>query len=264
MTGGAQLVCACVCVIFLTAASAEVPVSERFEGLIQNEEDRRKGLPLIMQLVRVHDAEVIKYYLDQKGTEDINATTSDGTSAIWHAALGMKKDTVAVLAEYGADLHVQKKKSGLTPLMVAAMNGDEGCVGALLKAGVDMDQTATSAGGTAMALALQSGHVQSAQQLLDGGSKIDLSTHAWKMVVRLSLKKKEEVAEAARLAFIRDAIVDNPTNKDIYETLEFASQVAATAEKKGKVVDNDPDFDEPWGDEKETAQLAAPPGKDEL
>jgi len=263
MTVLPQLVCVCVCALLPTVAIAGVPVNERFEGLIRHEESRRKGLPLIMQLVRVLDAEVIKYYLDQRGTADLNATTSDGTSAVWHAALGMKKETIEVLAEYGADLSVQKKKSGLTPLMVASMNGDEDCVAALLKAGADIDQKANSAGGTAMALALQSGHVQTAQQLLDAGSKIDLSAHAWKMVIRLSLRQKEEVREAARLAFIREAIEDDPTNKEIYETLEFAANVAEHVDKKGKAIDTDPDFDEPWEDQQETARLA-PPDKDEL
>merc|ERR1712008_544082 len=147
------------------------------------------------------------------GTADINVTIPDGTSAIWHAAQGQKKDVVELLAQYGANLHMQKKKSGLTELMLAAMNGDEGCISTLLKAGVDKDQTATPAGATAMALALQGGQVPSAQQLLDAGSKIDLSKHPWKMVIRLALHKKEEVREAATLAFVRDAIANDSKNQ---------------------------------------------------
>merc|ERR1712008_205654 len=202
------------------------------------------------------------------GTADINVTIPDGTSAIWHAAQGQKKDVVELLAQYGANLHMQKKKSGLTELMLAAMNGDEGCISTLLKAGVDKDQTATPAGATAMALALQGGQVPSAQQLLDAGSKIDLSKHAWKMVIRLALHKKEEVREAATLAFVRDAIANDSKNQDIYDTLEWAAELAAKQDKipnvMGDVMGDDPDFDEPWEDSKETAQLAAPSEKDEL
>jgi hypothetical protein len=109
MAVGSQLVCACLCAL-LTGAIAEDPDTARFERLIKYEEDHKKQLPLIIQLVRVHDADVIKYYLDHKGTADINATISDGTSAIWHAAQGQKKDVVALLAQYGANLHVQKKE----------------------------------------------------------------------------------------------------------------------------------------------------------
>jgi hypothetical protein len=144
------------------------------------------------------------------------------------------------------------------------MNGDEGCISTLLEAGVDKDQTATPAGATAMALALQGSQVPSAQQLLDAGSKIDLSKHAWKMVIRLALHKKEEVREAATLAFVRDAIANDSKNKDIYETLEWAAQLAAKQGEAPKVMDDDPDFDAPWEDSKETAELAAPSEKDEL
>jgi len=264
MTVGPQLVCACIFALLPAGAAAGDPEIDRFERLIQHEEDRRKRqLPLIIQLARVQDADVIRYYLDnQGGTANINVTTSDGTTAIWHATMNMKKEVVALLAEYGANLHVQKKKSGLTPLMLAAMNGDDGCLDTLLKAGVDIDQKATPAGATAMALALQGGQVSSAQKLLDAGSKIDLSAHAWKMVVRLALHKKDQDREAATLAFIKGSI-DDQRNKDILETLEYASEVASSADKKG-IMDNDPDFDEPWEDQLETAKLEAPSEKDEL
>ena len=83
--------------------------------------------------------------------------------ALHSAAAGRHGEVVALLLEAGADPG-PRQKGGFTPLMAAALHGDEAIVDALLAAGADVSARSVE-GKDAATLAEQAGHTELAERL---------------------------------------------------------------------------------------------------
>ena len=103
---------------------------------------------------------------------NVNVAQGDGMTALHWAA--MKNDlalTEALLAA-GADVKLTTRVEALTPLLVAANNGNVPVIAALLKAGADANAP-NDLGSTPLMLASGSGNVDAVKALLTAGANVN-------------------------------------------------------------------------------------------
>jgi uncharacterized protein len=113
------------------------------------------------------DLKAVQTLLSEK--VDVNATAPDGTSALHWAAFGDDATIVNVLIKAGANLRAGTRVGGITPLLLAAGNGNAHAVEALLSAGDDANSV-TPEGTTVLMAAAASGSVDAVKSLLDHGA----------------------------------------------------------------------------------------------
>jgi uncharacterized protein len=107
--------------------------------------------------------EAARVLVERGASVDAVSGNDAGLRALHSAVAGRHPEVVALLLEAGADPG-PRQQGGFTPLMAAALHGDEAIVAALLAAGADV--TAVSDDGKdAAALAEQGGHVDLAERL---------------------------------------------------------------------------------------------------
>lgn len=102
---------------------------------------------------------------------DLNETQADGTTALHWAAYHEEPEIVVRLLQLGARPD-PANRYGITPLLLACENGNEGILRALLKAGAD-PQAKRRGGETALMIASRTGRVGAVAALLEKGAKVD-------------------------------------------------------------------------------------------
>jgi ankyrin repeat protein len=102
---------------------------------------------------------------------DVNATQTDGATALHWAAYHDKAEAVEMLLAAGAKAEVANRY-GITPLLLACENGSERITRSLLAAGADAN--AKQRGGeTALMIASRTGRPGTVKVLLESGAKVD-------------------------------------------------------------------------------------------
>src|SRR5438128_1826874 len=103
---------------------------------------------------------------------DVNATLGDGSTALHWAVYRDDLEMTQLLLKAGANVKAATRLGELTPLFMAAKNGNAAIIESLLKAGADA-KSANSAGTTPLMLAAASGMVSAVSVLLDGGADVN-------------------------------------------------------------------------------------------
>jgi ankyrin repeat protein len=105
------------------------------------------------------------------GGVDVNATQSDGTTALHWAAYHEDAESAALLIKAGANVNAANRY-GVPPLALACTNGNAAVVKLLLEAGADANAT-MKGGETVLMMAARSGSVDAVKALLVRGAKHD-------------------------------------------------------------------------------------------
>ena len=95
--------------------------------------------PLFYAIRKYASLELIAFLLENG--VDLHACDSDGISALDMAIKFKRKDVIALCLENGFDLNSTKRKSGITPVMLAACFSDTDMMQTLLDAGGDINAT---------------------------------------------------------------------------------------------------------------------------
>lgn len=116
------------------------------------------------------DREAVRSLLKQKA--DVNAAQGDGMTALHWAVYKNDLEMAQMLLQAGASLKAKTREGALTPLYMAATNGNGAIIDALVKAGADVNQ-ANALGTTPLMQASASGSVDAVKLLLDRGANIN-------------------------------------------------------------------------------------------
>lgn len=100
-----------------------------------------------------------------------DGSTPDGSTALHQAVRENDLKTIDALIKRGADVKAATRY-GVTPMGIAALNGNAAVLGKLLDAGADPN-TATSGGETALMTAARTGRADAVTVLLDRGATVD-------------------------------------------------------------------------------------------
>lgn len=100
---------------------------------------------------------------------DVNGSQGDGTTALHWAAFRDDLALTQLLLSSRADVHAKTRLADMTPLFMAARNGNAPVIEALLKAGADA-KSASTTGTTALMLAAASGNADAVRVLLTHGA----------------------------------------------------------------------------------------------
>ena len=136
------------------------------------------GWPAIMHAARHGHHSVVGLLLQSQA--EINARNRLGASVLCVACRSGHLQTVKLLVEAGADLNSSSASIGctnceLTPLMEAALHGHDSVVRYLLDRGLDINYRMPSTGISALMLAALNGHMTTAQILIEREANPDLT-----------------------------------------------------------------------------------------
>ncbi len=124
--------------------------------------------PLFYAIRNYASLELIEWML--ANGVDLFAVDSDGISALDTAIKFKRKDVIALCIDKGFDLNTTARKSGITPVMLAACFNDTEMMQMLLDAGGDIN-AADKAGMSALDYARKLGQKKMQQYLEERGAK---------------------------------------------------------------------------------------------
>lgn len=110
------------------------------------------------------DRNAVRSLIQQK--VDVNAAQGDGTTALHWAAYKDDLEMAQMLIKAGADTKAKTRLAGMTPLFMAAKNGNAAMIAILLNAGGDPNAVSAT-GTTPLMLAAASGSADAVTILLD-------------------------------------------------------------------------------------------------
>jgi ankyrin repeat protein len=154
--------------LYAAAGAAELPMTQK---LIAAGADPNAALvsgeTALMQAARRGNVDIVQALLAAKA--DPNAKEKNGSQNALMWAVAARQSAVAdALVRGGADVH-GGSKSGFTPLMFAAQQGDVDSIRVLLRAGAKVDDRQEGAP-TALVIASAMVHVNAVNLLLDNGA----------------------------------------------------------------------------------------------
>ena len=123
----------------------------------------------LVDAARKQDQKAIRTLLDQK--VDVNARSSDGSTALLWLAHWNDLDTAALLLGAGADANVANDFR-MTPLSEACTNGNAAFVRSLLKSGANPN-TPVATGVTPLMTCAKSGSVDAVRMLIEYGASVN-------------------------------------------------------------------------------------------
>jgi len=139
---------------------------------------------------------------------DVNALGTDGTPALHWAVRTDDLETARLLLTSGADAKLPNRL-GLTPLAIAAGNGNAAMLKVLLDAGADAN-AADPTGETTLMTAARIGVVDAIQLLLDRGATVDAREDGFQQTALMFAVRENHLA-AARLLISKGAQVNAKT-----------------------------------------------------
>ena len=146
--------------------------------------DRRSGiLPLHIACIAGHVA-IVREFLEHMSVETVVPSTQETPLllAVRHA------DTVKLLLEKGANVHIRRPKQRDTPLMLAASLGSPESVRLLIQAGARINEQ-DFRGYTALMHAVQRSDEVAVRLLLQHGARWDLRNNAGQTAVDVACRK---------------------------------------------------------------------------
>jgi ankyrin repeat protein len=141
------------------------------------------------------DRDAVRTALARKA--DVNAAQVDGTTALHWAVERDDVELAELLLIAGAQVSARTRE-GVTPLRLAAINGNARMLGRLIKSGADPNAPLTPARDTALMLAARTGKTDAIRLLLEAGADIN-AQEIWGGTTALMWAVAEGHAEAARL-----------------------------------------------------------------
>lgn len=221
------------------------PRPERWDKYIEDLSKKQKetGKTVLIALAGIQDRDIIEYYIN-KYKPEIDEEDTGGATALWHATMAQKLETVELLMELDANVdHLRDNK--LSPLMVACMNGDRPIAEALIEGGATVDKYNPS-GNTALSLSMQRGHVEMAQLMAARGADVEIDEDAWKTLVMLMMRSNT-TADKENLELVEAIVMKSEEKKRIYGIVkEFVANgmKAGDPGEEGDEHDEDLDFDD--------------------
>ena len=123
----------------------------------------------LIDAVKGNDAAAVRSLIAQH--VDVDATETDGSTALHWAAQRDNLDTVSLLLSAGANAKAANRYN-VTPLFLAATNGSAAIIERLLKAGADPNSTSEE-GETALMTAALTGKTDALKVLLAAGARVN-------------------------------------------------------------------------------------------
>ncbi len=102
--------------------------------------DEPDEIPLLFWVIQIGASREMVEMLIELGL-DITQVNRDGLSALDLSIKRRRRDLVELCAEQGVSLTTTQRRSGLTPLMLAASLGDQEMVAYLIERGASVDDT---------------------------------------------------------------------------------------------------------------------------
>jgi uncharacterized protein len=127
------------------------------------------GEPHLVEAARNQDQKALRALVSQKA--DVNARSSDGSTALLWAAHWNDPDTADLLLRAGADANIAND-FGMTPLSQACINGSGALVHSLLKAGANPN-TPIDTGETPLMTCAKTGSGDAVRMLVEYGAAVD-------------------------------------------------------------------------------------------
>jgi ankyrin repeat protein len=152
------------------------------------------------------DKAAVRTLLDQK--VDVNAPGKDGTPALHWIVRVDDLETAQLLIRAGADVKLADRY-GVTPLYLAAVNGNAAMIKLLIDAGADPNSVDPT-GETTLMAAARIGDLESVKTLLDRGAKVDTADATYQQTA-LMIAVREDHADVVRLFIERGANVNAKT-----------------------------------------------------
>src|SRR5215471_15948326 len=152
------------------------------------------------------DMAAVRSMLNQKA--DVNAPGSDGTPALHWVVRVDDLETARLLIQAGADAKMADRY-GVTPISLAASNGNAAMIKLLLDAGADANSVDPT-GETTLMTAAKIGDLEAVRTLLDGGAKVDTTDPTFKQTA-LMIAVRENHPEVVALLVKRGANVNAQT-----------------------------------------------------
>lgn len=140
---------------------------------------------------RQDDKRAVIALLKQKA--DVNAPLGDGSTALHWAVYHDDPPLVDLLLRAGANPGATTRLDAITPLTLAATNGNAAIINALLKAGANPN-AATSTGATPLMTAAASGSVPAVLALLDHGADVNAKEAAHGQTALMFAAAKDRAA----------------------------------------------------------------------
>ncbi|HSC57674.1 MAG TPA: ankyrin repeat domain-containing protein, partial [Nitrospira sp.] len=116
------------------------------------------------------DIALVRSLLQQKA--DVNQSQADGTTALHWAVRQDRLDLTNLLIGAGANVKAANS-FGVTPLLLACVNGNAATIEALLKAGVDPKAVLSELGETPLMMAARSGNPDAVNLFLSRGVDVN-------------------------------------------------------------------------------------------
>ncbi|MBV9769789.1 MAG: ankyrin repeat domain-containing protein [Bryobacterales bacterium] len=130
----------------------------------------------IAEVAMKGDMDAVRSMLKQSPA-NVNASQSDGSTALLWAAYWNDLQTVQALIAAGADVNASNR-DGVTPLSQACVNGNASMVEALLKAGANANAFQAE-GQTVLMTAARAGNPDAVKLLLDHGAEVN-AKESWR------------------------------------------------------------------------------------
>ena len=178
--------CICLALLLLAAAAARAATAEVADAASRGDRDAVRGA------------------LARKA--DVNLPQADGTTALHWAVERDDLELTDLLLRAGARVTVQTRE-GVTPLRLAAINGNAAMIDRLIKSGADPGAPLTSSGDTALMMAARTGTADALRVLLEAGSAVN-ARESWGGTTALMWAVAEGHAEAARMLIAAGADVN--------------------------------------------------------
>ena len=153
------------------------------------------------------DVAAVRTLLAQKA--DVNATQSDGATALHWAVYRGDREMTDLLIRAGANVKVANRE-GATPIWLASVNGDAAIISALLAAGADPNER-MPLGRTPLMTASRTGNTEAMQVLLDHGADVN-AKEALRGTTPLMWAADEAHAPAVQLLIKRGADINARSN----------------------------------------------------